>query len=126
MTRISLLPPWCLQVLPLVMDALQDAGAPAKRLVAVRTLGQIVEHTGTVMAPYMDFPQLLSLLLRLLSEGGSAPATRREVMKVMGVIGALDPHTHKVNTASLSGEGKLEKEGVRPLRQGACLGLSLV
>jgi hypothetical protein len=33
-----------------------------------------------------------------------------------GIIGALDPYTHKVNTASLSGEGKLELEGVRPLR----------
>lgn len=44
-----------------------------------------------------------------------APCTQ-----VLGIIGALDPHTHKVNTASLSGEGKLEKEGVRPLRHGAC------
>ena len=34
----------------------------------------------------------------------------------MGIIGALDPHTHKLNQASLSGEGRLEMEGVRPLR----------
>jgi hypothetical protein len=33
-----------------------------------------------------------------------------------GIIGALDPYTHKINTASLSGEGKLELEGVRPMR----------
>lgn len=58
------------------------------------------------------------MLLRLLTEGGAQPCPRREVMKVLGVIGALDPHTHKINTASLSGEGKLEKEGVRPLRPG--------
>lgn len=37
-------------------------------------------------------------------------------MQVLGVVGALDPHTHKTNQASLSGEGKLEKEGVRPMR----------
>ncbi len=37
---------------------------------------------------------------------------------MLGIIGALDPHTHKLNQASLSGEGKLEKEGVRPLRHG--------
>ena len=36
-----------------------------------------------------------------------------------GIIGALDPYTHKINTASLSGEGKLELEGVRPLRTNA-------
>jgi FKBP12-rapamycin complex-associated protein len=48
----------------------------------------------------------------MLSEG--APGVRREVMKVLGIIGALDPHTHKVNLAELQGEGRLEREGVRP------------
>lgn len=31
-------------------------------------------------------------------------------------MGALDPHTHKLNMANLKGEGKLEMEGVRPQR----------
>ena len=35
-------------------------------------------------------------------------------MQVLGIIGALDPHTHKVNLAELQGEGRLEREGVRP------------
>lgn len=35
---------------------------------------------------------------------------------MLGIIGALDPHTHKMNQAKLSGEGKLEEEGVRPQR----------
>lgn len=30
----------------------------------------------------------------MLNEG--SPAARWEVMKVLGIIGALDPHTHKV------------------------------
>jgi hypothetical protein len=38
-------------------------------------------------------------------------------VQVLGIIGALDPHTHKVNQADLQGEGKLEREGVRPQRQ---------
>ena len=41
---------------------------------------QIVENTGAVMTPYMDFPQLLAVLLRMLHEG--TPAQRKEVMKV--------------------------------------------
>lgn len=41
------------------------------------------------------------------------------LVSIAGIIGALDPYTHKVNTASLSGEGKLELEGVRPLRTNA-------
>ena len=36
--------------------------------------------------------------------------------QVLGIIGALDPHTHKLNQADLQGEGKLEAEGVRPQR----------
>lgn len=38
-------------------------------------------------------------------------------LKVLGIVGALDPHTHKVNQANIQGEGKLEREGVRPQRQ---------
>lgn len=37
--------------------------------------------------------------------------------QVLGIMGALDPHTHKMNQAKLSGEGKLEEEGVRPQRR---------
>ena len=36
---------------------------------------------------------------------------------MLGIVGALDPHTHKVNQANIQGEGKLEREGVRPQRQ---------
>ena len=38
-------------------------------------------------------------------------------LQTLGIIGALDPHSHKVNQADLQGEGKLEREGVRPQRQ---------
>ncbi|MEW5308376.1 MAG: hypothetical protein WDW38_000344 [Sanguina aurantia] len=106
--------PYVAEVMPLVIDAIQDTGSARKRIVAVKTLGQIVENTGTVMTPYLDFPQLLSILLRMLHEG--SPVQRKEVMKVLGIVGALDPHMHKTNQASLSGEGKLDLEGVRPLR----------
>jgi FKBP12-rapamycin complex-associated protein len=73
---------------------------------------QVVESTGFVVVPYLEYPQLLGVLLRMLAEGG--PGVRREVMKVLGIIGALDPHTHKFNLAELQGEGRLEREGVRP------------
>lgn len=50
------------EVLPLLVDAVQDGGGSAKkRNVAVRTLGQVVASTGTVISPYLDFPQLLQV-----------------------------------------------------------------
>lgn len=40
----------------------------------------MVGSTGCVVSPYLEYPQLLGVLLRMLSEG--TPSTRREVMKV--------------------------------------------
>lgn len=54
------------------------------------------------MRPYTEFPVLLGLLLRLLNSDISEP-TRREVLKVLGIMGALDPHIHKQNQQSLQG-----------------------
>eukprot|EP00884_Botryococcus_braunii_P019426 jgi/Botrbrau1/6167/Bobra.0344s0008.1 len=103
------------ELLPPIIDAIQDTGVQTKSITAVTTLGQVVESTGLVGIPYMQYPQLLGVLLRILSEG--SPRARMEVVKVLGIIGALDPHTHKMNQAKLSGEGKLEEEGVRPQRR---------
>ncbi|RMZ57781.1 hypothetical protein APUTEX25_000625, partial [Auxenochlorella protothecoides] len=66
------------KVLPLIIAAIQEDGSAAKRLVAVNTLGQVVENTGCVLEPYRMFPQLLGILLRMLNEGG--PIVKREVM----------------------------------------------
>lgn len=87
-------------ILPLVIAALRDSSAAGKREVAVVALGKIIEHTGYVMAPYSDYPNLLGILLQLLEENSSS--TRFEVMRVIGTIGALDTHAHKRNQARLS------------------------
>ncbi|KAK6945935.1 Phosphatidylinositol 3-/4-kinase, catalytic domain [Dillenia turbinata] len=90
------------ELMPLIVDALLDGAAVTKREVAVVTLGQVVQSTGYVIAPYNAFPQLLGLLLKLLN-GDLAWSTRREVLKVLGIMGALDPHAHKRNQQSLPG-----------------------
>ncbi|KAL2621813.1 hypothetical protein R1flu_002018 [Riccia fluitans] len=94
--------PYLGELMPLIVDALLDGASASKREVAVATLGQVVESTGYVVAPYTDHPQLLGLLLRLLN-GELAWSTRREVLKVLGIMGALDPHLHKRNQLSLQG-----------------------
>lgn len=53
-----------------------------------------------VVAPYMDYPQLLGVLLRLLGEAGDGSG-KRAVLRLLGVLGALDPHMHKSNQAIL-------------------------
>ncbi|KAB2050892.1 hypothetical protein ES319_A12G018000v1 [Gossypium barbadense] len=90
------------ELMPLIVEALLDGAAVSKREVAVATLGHIVQSTGYVIAPYNEYPQLLGLLLKLLN-GELVWSTRREVLKVLGIMGALDPHAHKKNQQSLSG-----------------------
>ena len=41
---------------------------------------QVIESTGVVVTPYMEYPQLLGMLLHMLSEG--SPHARTEVLKV--------------------------------------------
>lgn len=94
--------PYLNELMPLIVDALLDGAAAVKREVAVATLGQVVQSTGYVVSPYIEYPSLLGLLLRLLN-GELAWSTRREVLKVLGIMGALDPHIHKRNQQSLQG-----------------------
>ncbi|XP_052193242.1 serine/threonine-protein kinase TOR isoform X2 [Diospyros lotus] len=90
------------ELMPLIVEALLDGAAAMKREVAVATLGQVVQSTGYVITPYNEYPLLLGLLLKLLN-GELAWSTRREVLKVLGIMGALDPHAHKRNQQSLQG-----------------------
>ncbi|XP_073103831.1 serine/threonine-protein kinase TOR isoform X2 [Elaeis guineensis] len=90
------------ELVPLIVEALLDGAAANKREVAVATLGQVVQSTGYVISPYNEYPQLLGLLLKLLN-GELAWSTRREVLKVLGIMGALDPHVHKRNQQKLPG-----------------------
>ncbi|KAJ0795713.1 putative non-specific serine/threonine protein kinase [Helianthus annuus] len=90
------------ELMPRIVEALLDGAAATKREVAVATLGQVVQSTGYVITPYNEYPLLLGLLLKLLN-GELAWSTRREVLKVLGIMGALDPHVHKRNQQSLPG-----------------------
>ncbi|KAF9561208.1 phosphatidylinositol 3-kinase [Agrocybe pediades] len=66
-----------------------------KRDAALHTLGQVCSSTGYVVTPLIEHPQLLPLLGRILRTE-STQAVRREVVKVLGILGALDPYRRKV------------------------------
>lgn len=66
-----------------------------KRDAALHTLGQVCSSTGYVITPLVDYPQLLPLLGRILRTDTNQQV-RREVVKVLGILGALDPYRRKV------------------------------
>ena len=49
-----------------------------------------------VITPFLRYPTLLDILLNLVKTE-RAPSIRREVIKVIGILGALDPYKHKIN-----------------------------
>jgi serine/threonine-protein kinase mTOR len=89
------------QVLPLVVEAISDHRTHAKHMpMAVHCLGQIVGSTGCVIEPYSRFPALLPSLLRVLDHEYPV-ALHVKIVELLGIIGALGPHAHKINQVSL-------------------------
>ncbi|KAF7309821.1 Serine/threonine-protein kinase TOR [Mycena indigotica] len=113
------------QLMPLFVQALQDPSL-AKREAALNALGRVCSSTGYVVDPLLDYPQLLPVLGKMLrsdsSSGGTmsvdaklikiggvakgsggAEAVKREVVKVMGILGAVDPYRHKLAVTDRTG-----------------------
>lgn len=78
-------------LMSMIIDTLQDQSSPMKRESALKTLAQISSNTGWVVEPYLKYPSLLNLLIKILKTEQS-PSIRKETVKLMGVLGAIDPY----------------------------------
>ncbi len=68
---------------------------PIKRDAALRALGQVCSSTGYVIQPLVDYPELLPILHRIMKSESSS-TVRREVLRVLGILGAIDPYRRRV------------------------------
>lgn len=82
------------ELMQVIIARLSDPSL-VKRDAALHTLGQLCGSTGYVITPLVDYPQLLPLLGRILRTDPTREV-RREVVKVLGILGALDPFRRKV------------------------------
>jgi FKBP12-rapamycin complex-associated protein len=83
------------RLMPIIVDALQDQSSPAKREAALRTLGQLASSSGYVIKPYTDYPNLLEILQSIIRGEPQRAVLRQETIKLMGILGALDPYKHQ-------------------------------
>ncbi|ESO02673.1 hypothetical protein HELRODRAFT_161965 [Helobdella robusta] len=81
-------------IINILISIMQETMQTAKQEEALRTLGLIVESTGCVVEPYLKYPQLLEVLLQFFKTEQSI-TTRTEAIKVLGILGALDPYKHR-------------------------------
>jgi FKBP12-rapamycin complex-associated protein len=87
-------------LMPIIIDALQDQSAPIKREAALHTLGQLASNAGYVIRPYLEYPQLLEILQSIIRGEPQHGPLRQETIKLMGILGALDPYKYQVQRIS--------------------------
>ena len=78
-------------LLKIIIDSLQDQSSALKREIALRALRQLVSGTGSAIQPYLDHPELMGLLLKIIKRE-VAHHVRLEAVKALGTLGAIDPH----------------------------------
>ncbi|KAH7175343.1 armadillo-type protein [Dactylonectria macrodidyma] len=83
------------RLMPLIIDALQDQSSNSKREAALHALGQLASNSGYVITPYLEYPQLLEILQGIIRTEGQRVPLRQETIKLMGILGALDPYKHQ-------------------------------
>lgn len=88
--------PYIPKLMPTIIDALQDLSSQGKREAALHTLGQLASNSGYVIQPYLDYPHLLDLLVNITKSEQQGPL-RKETIKLLGILGALDPYKHQVS-----------------------------
>ncbi|KAI1775912.1 FAT-domain-containing protein [Hypoxylon cercidicola] len=83
------------KLMPIIIKALQDQSSNVKREAALHTLGQLASNSGYVIDPYLEYPELLDLLQHIIRTEPQRGPLRQETIKLMGILGALDPYRHQ-------------------------------
>lgn len=100
--------PYLPSLMPTIIDALQDLSSQSKRDAALHTLGQLTSSSGYVIQPYIDYPHLLDILVNI-TKTEQQGSLRKETIKLLGILGALDPYKHQ-QIMEASPETELESE----------------
>jgi len=85
--------PYIGKIFPLILESVKDQSDYQKREVGLNTLIAIIENTGFVVKPYFFYPELLQIIRNLVKSEKDA-AVRKLVLRLIGVIGAVDPYLY--------------------------------
>ncbi|KAF2178863.1 hypothetical protein K469DRAFT_731449 [Zopfia rhizophila CBS 207.26] len=82
------------ELMSIILDFLQDLASDSKRFSALRALGQLATNAGYVIEPYREYPELMNILMNIVKTEPEGDL-RRETVKLMGTLGALDPDEYQ-------------------------------
>jgi phosphatidylinositol kinase/protein kinase (PI-3 family) len=95
--------PYTDRLLSVVIENMRDSSTRRKQEISLKTLGQLVSATGFVVRPYLSYPQLLPWILDLLFRNSSKASwsLRREALRTLGLLGALEPRKYSMIVSHL-------------------------
>ncbi|KAK5075469.1 phosphatidylinositol kinase-related protein kinase tor1 [Lithohypha guttulata] len=79
------------QIMPIILSSLQDLASHEKRDAAMKALGALAVNSGYVIDPYLQYPELLVILINIIKTEAH-DGLRTNAIKLVGVLGALDPY----------------------------------
>ncbi|XP_065842793.1 serine/threonine-protein kinase mTOR-like [Oscarella lobularis] len=100
--------PFVNDLFPVMIEILQDSASLQKRDVSLWVMSQIVENTGYVVKPYKKYPNLLDVLISVIKTE-QQPSARREAIRLLGLLGALDPYKYKLHMGMRPNPGTSEQ-----------------
>ena len=91
--------PFFEEIMEMFLNILQNPIAVLiKKEITLVSMGQVCANTSNVVDPYLRHPDLFRILKGFLKEEYS-DKTKRKVLQVMGILGAIDPFTRRVSTS---------------------------
>ncbi|SMN19447.1 similar to Saccharomyces cerevisiae YKL203C TOR2 PIK-related protein kinase and rapamycin target [Maudiozyma saulgeensis] len=96
------------RLMPIIMSVLHDQSNSMKREAALRTLGKISSASGYVIEPYLDYHNLLGELMGILKTESSM-GVKTEALRVIGILGALDPYKHRASEFTTNSKAQVEQ-----------------
>jgi phosphatidylinositol kinase/protein kinase (PI-3 family) len=99
-------------LIPIIIANMHDPTSLRKQEMAVKTLGQLVSATGLTIKPYLQYPQMLPWILDLLSKNYTTSpwSLRMEVLRCVGLLGALEPIKYNLILSHLQNTEKEQIE----------------
>ena len=99
-------------LIPIIISNMHDPTSLRKQEMAVKTLGQLVSATGLTIKPYLQYPQMLPWILDLLSKNYTTSpwSLRMEVLRCVGLLGALEPIKYNLILSHLQNAEKQQIE----------------
>ncbi|ORX73348.1 ARM repeat-containing protein [Linderina pennispora] len=94
------------RLLASIIQALGDQSSSQKRLSALKALSNCATFCGLVITPFVDQPTLFSTLIGMLKSDPNE-TVQLEVLRVIGALGAIDPHKYTNGQSASSSSSNL-------------------